>query len=58
LYHLAENEKLPEDNPEVALKQLKEEVTEPHSESSASRGKFLFGSFTCMLSFLAIRLQL
>jgi len=53
-----ENEKLPEDNPEVALKQLKEEVSEPHSESSATKGKFLFGSFTCILSFLVIRFQL
>lgn len=53
-----ENEKLPEEKPEIALKQLKEEVTEPQSESSAHRGQFLFGSLTYILAFLVIRLHL
>merc|ERR1712123_200903 len=53
-----ENEKLPEEKPEVALKQLKEKVKEPASDSSANRGQFLVGSFTSVLLCLALRSQL
>lgn len=51
-----ENEKLPEDKPEVALKQLKEE--EEESNSSANRGQFLVGSLTYVLLCLSWRSQL
>jgi len=53
-----ENEKLPEDTPEAALKQQKEEVPEPHSDSSATRGQFLVGCLACLFPFLVLRSQL
>eukprot|EP00092_Neocalanus_flemingeri_P010241 GFUD01011032.1.p1 GENE.GFUD01011032.1~~GFUD01011032.1.p1 ORF type:complete len:403 (+),score=108.26 GFUD01011032.1:192-1400(+) len=54
--NVKENENLPAEEAEVALKQLKEE--EEETSSSANRGQFLVGSLTYVLVCLSLRAQL